>query len=85
MQVIREVFHCKKEQFRITYFGITVKPEKLAKQEWFPLLGCFEKNLEGWKGKYFSLGEGGYAQCATFFTTAILYVVHSAKVGQRKN
>lgn len=34
----------------------TGETKKLPKKDWFPLLDCFEKKLEDWKGKYLFLG-----------------------------
>lgn len=50
MQIIREVFRCREEQFPITYMGIPVKPGKLTKKNWLPLLDCFVKKIRGLEG-----------------------------------
>lgn len=74
INLIFEIFRCKEEQFPMKYLGIPIKPEKFFKQDWNPLLDCFEKKLESWKDNLLSLG-GRVGMLNAVLSTLPLYYI----------
>lgn len=55
--VIIVIFSCKEDSFPARYLEIPIKPDKLTKQDWAPLLDRLEIRLREWRGKHLSLGK----------------------------
>ncbi|XP_020270858.1 uncharacterized protein LOC109846046 [Asparagus officinalis] len=56
-QGLATMMNCKSGSFPITYLGVPLRPGKLKKDDWSPLIVKIEKRLALWKGN--SLSQGG--------------------------
>lgn len=56
LSLIREIFRCEEATFPIKYMGITIKPERLSRQDWSLIFDSLERKLGELKGKLLSAG-----------------------------
>lgn len=54
---LANALNCKQGYFPLTYLGIPLRPGRLLREDWLPLIERVDKRLAGWKGA--SLSRGG--------------------------
>ncbi|KAK1305933.1 hypothetical protein QJS10_CPA10g01486 [Acorus calamus] len=51
-----DILACEVQKFSIHHLGLPLHLGRLSKGEWMPLVGRFERRLEGWKSRFLSFG-----------------------------
>lgn len=56
-KIIKALFGCKEVRLPISYLGVPIGKDKIAKRSWLPLIDIIEQKLDRWKVRYVSLGS----------------------------
>lgn len=66
---IVSALNCRLSSFPFTYPGLTIRPNKLSREDWIPLIDKISNRLSGWK--WSSLSKGGRLVLVNSVLTAL--------------